>query len=175
MYPKYKKKRNMTLKSKLLIMAMVIISISFLMPWVVYSVGGLVSILMGVHMYRTQKGFKKVCGLLFSVFLLLIALDLKDLSFTWSLDYVLPSFLLFVMVTLLFSIVLKKKNWDKHYDTHMYTLLISIAMTAMMLLGIISSVPLVTITLIIAGLSMVIIRLRVGKTYRKNIMKFIHI
>ena len=79
------------------------------------------------------------------------------------------------MITLILIVLFRKKAWANNYDTHMYTLMLTALMTGLMLIDIITSVPLVLVTVSFALLSIIVIRIKVGKRYEKNIIKFIHI
>ncbi|MBI9012162.1 MAG: hypothetical protein JEZ08_07985 [Clostridiales bacterium] len=174
-YPIYNKKKSKSLGFIILVTMLLGVVMSLVLPWFIYIEGSLIFILMSIFMYKKSRGFKRVCGMFISLLFMLIVFDFVDLNFTWSLDYVFPSFLLFIMITLILTVLFRKKTWINNYDTHMYTLMISVLMMGLMFLGIITSVPLVIVTLSFAVLSMIVIRLRVGNRYERNIGKFMHI
>jgi len=174
-YPKYNNNDKKINKQFVLIALIGILGMCFILPWVVYILGSLTCLLLSLYIINKSRGFKRVCGLFVSVMTMLLMFDLVDLSFSWSLDYVLPSFLIFLMITFMLTVLIRKKTWTTNYDTHMYLLMINVLMAILMFIGIITSVPLVIITLSLALGTMITIRFKVGKKYERNIGKFMHI
>ena len=126
-------------------------------------------------MIKKYKGFKAFSGLMFSVMIMLIIFDFIDYEFTWSLDFVFPSFLILMGVVLFIKILIGKKSWKKHYDVHVYILLLNVLMIVLLLFGVIESNVLIIVTYSIIASAVVINRIKMGKSYEKNIRKFTHL
>lgn len=151
------------------------LALTFILPWLLYVLGSGCFVLASAYIIKKSQGFKRICGLFLAIMMMLMVFDFADLSFTWSLNYVLPSFLIFIMITFMITVYVRKKTWHNNYDTHMYILMVNALMTLLMFIGIITFVPLVIVTLSFAIATMVLIRFKVGKKYERNIIKFIHI
>lgn len=173
-YPDYKHKKARYIGKIILLFVVINYSLSLIIPWYTYIHGSFLLLIMSNHILRKYKGFKAFSGLMFSILLMLLVFDFKDFEFTWSLDYVFPGFLIFMSVLLALMILIKKSSWQKHHDVHVYLFLLNILMIILMFLGIIKSNILVYITYGILVLSVIAIRLRIGKKYSENINKFTH-
>lgn len=173
-YPKYKHKKARYIGKIILLFVVINYLLSLWMPWYTYIHGSFLLLIMSHHILRKYKGFKAFSGIMFSILLMLIVFDFKDFEFTWSLDYVFPGFLIFMSLVLLVMILIRKSSWQKHYDLHIYLLLLNILMIILMVFNIITTNLIVLITYSILVASVVIIRLRVGKKYSEDINKFTH-
>lgn len=174
-YPKYKHKKSRPIGKLILLFVLLNFLLSFLMPWYTYVHGSILFIIMSIYMIKKHRGFKAFSGIVVSVLIMLLIFDFIDFEFTWSLDFVFPSFLIFMGVILLAMILVRKKSWRKHYDIHVYILLLNILMIILLLFGIIESNVMVIVTYSVIIATVIIIRLKVGKSYRKNIDKFTHL
>lgn len=174
-YPKYSyKKRKPYGRWALMFIAMNFV-LSFLLPWYTYVHGSLLFVIMSIYIIRKYRGFKAFSGIILSVLIMLLIFDFVDLKFTWSLDFVFPSFLIFMDVLLLLKVLLAKKSWTKHYDIHIYIILLNILMIALLFFGVIESNVMVIVTYSIIAVTVIITRIRVGKNYHKDIDKFTHL
>lgn len=174
-YPKYEHKKSRPIGRLVVIFVLLNFILSFIIPWYTYVHGSILFIIMSIYIIRKHKGFKAFSGIVLSVLIMLLIFDFIDFEFTWSLDFVFPSSLIFLSVVLLVKILIGKKSWVKHYDIHVYILMLNILMIILLLFGIIESNVMVIVTYSIMAATVIIIRLRVGKSYDKNIDKFTHL
>jgi len=174
-YPKYNHKKENSMKRMALLAVLTTFAMCFVLPWLIYILGSVCFVLVSTYVIKKSQGFKRICGLFVSIMMMLMVFDFADHSFTWSLNYVLPSFLIFIMISFMITVYVRKKTWHNNYDTHMYILMMNALMTVLMFIGIITFVPLVVITLSFAIATMVLIRFKVGNKYERNIIKFMHI
>ena len=174
-YPVYKEKKLNPLKKIMLITLLIGTILCFVLPWYVYVQASMIFIAMSIYMFKKYKGFRMICGLTFSIMFLLFIIDFVDQNVTWSLDYVLPSFMIF-LTTLMFTLVLfKKRKWSNYYSMHVYFILLSLIIGAMMVFGIMESIVMGIVTLSIFATTLIAIWIRVGKNYHRNLLKFIHL
>lgn len=174
-YPKYNNKKSKPIGRLILIFVLLNFIMSYVFRWYTYINGSTLFIIMSIYMIRKFRGFKAFSGIVFSVLIMLLIFDLTDLEFNWSLDFVFPSFLIFMGVLQLILIFVRKRSWKKHYDVHVYIFLLNILMFILLLLGVIESNTLVIVTYCIIVSTVIIIRIKVGKSYDKNIDKFTHL
>lgn len=174
-YPNYKEKKIKSTHKILFIINLLSLSLCFILPWYIYVQGSFMFILMSVYMIKKYSGFKAITGLAVSIMLMLLLFDFSDFNFTWSLDYVLPSFLI-ALTTLMGIIVLIRKNkWANYYGMHTYFILVSLLMGGLMIFGVIESIVLGIVTLSIFLATLIAIWIRVGKNYHRNLIKFMHL
>lgn len=173
-YPKYKYKRRKPIGRFILMLVLLNFVLSYFFPWYTYVHGSLLCLIISQYVIRKHRGFRAVVGILAAVMVMLLIFDFIDYEFTWSLDFAFPSFLIFVTVWLFLMILVKKKSWKKHYDLHVYAMLLNVLMVLLLLFGVIESSVLVIVTYSILMVTVMVIRLRVGSSYRKNIEKFTH-
>jgi hypothetical protein len=173
-YPKYKNKKIRYYGKWLMAFVIANYLLSLFFPWYTYIHGSFLFLVMAYHILKHYRGFKAFSGIVFSVLVMLLVFDFKDFDFTWSLDYVFPSVMIFLSVILLIMIFIRKHSWKKHYDLHFYILMLNILMIVLLFFGIIQSNVLIIVTYSIILMSVIIIRLKVGKHYKKDIDKFTH-
>jgi len=174
-YPKYKHKRYKIYGRYLLLFILANFVLSFFVPWYSYVHGSILFVVMATNIFKRYRGFKAFSAFMFAVMIMLLIFDFEDSEFTWSLDYVFPSFLIAIGVIQFILIMFRRKSWKKNYDIHVYVLLLNILMVLLLLFGVIESSVLVIVTYSIIVATMIVIRIRVGKSYGKNIDKFTHL
>lgn len=174
-YPVYKEKKLNPLKKIMLYTLLLGIVLCFILPWYIYVQGSMIFIAMSVYMFKKYKGFRALCGFTFSVMFMLLIFDFVDQTFTWSLDYVLPSFLIFLTTLMVGIVLFRKKKWSNYYSMHIYLMLISFLIGGLMIFGVMESIVMGIVTLSIFAASLIAIWIRVGKNYHRNLLKFIHI
>ncbi len=174
-YPIYKQKKIKPITKALFLLNLFSVVLCFIIPWYIYIQGSTMFILISFYMLKKYKGFKAITGFMFSVMFMLLLFDFADRSFTWSLDYVLPSFLIFLTTLMVGIVLFKKKKWSSYYSMHSYFILLSMLIGGFMIFGVMESMVMGIVTLSIFAASLIAIWIRVGKSYHRNILKFIHI
>jgi len=173
-YPTYKNKLIQSKFKLAMVLTLASFLVTILLPWLIYLQATGLFLLMTYYMVKKYRGFKAITGFFFGLMLMLTLIDLADGVLTWSINQVLPAFIISLTSLQVLLLVFRKKAWHYHYTIHIMLTLISLGLLIASLLGLISSV--VSIVAMSFGLFSVVLAwiLKRGQ-YWQGYVKYCHL